>query len=133
MSNDDTQKADQIALHFYTKLFYVVNDARAIAEPRPQSKVDKWFNLENSRLGSLQQGSQRTLQIPFILTTTSPARNSGPVDYSRLDQYQVLVYNAPDTSRVRVEPVPKTVLLERWTLSFSPTTRGDYDTDESSV
>ena len=43
MSND-IQKADQIAFHFYTKLFYVVNQARATAEPRTQGKVDKWVS-----------------------------------------------------------------------------------------
>jgi len=41
MSND-THKADQIAFHFYTKLFYVLNEARATSEPRTQPKVDKW-------------------------------------------------------------------------------------------
>jgi hypothetical protein len=43
MSNDN-QKADQIAFHFYTKLFYIVNHARATAEPRLQPKVDKWVS-----------------------------------------------------------------------------------------
>ncbi len=45
MSNDN-QKADQIALHFYTKLFYVVSDARMTAESRLQSKVDKWVRFK---------------------------------------------------------------------------------------
>ena len=40
MSND--QKADQIAFHFYTKLFYAINDARATEAARAQSKLDKW-------------------------------------------------------------------------------------------
>jgi hypothetical protein len=41
MSND-TQRADQIAFHFYTKLFYVVNHARATANPTTATKPDKW-------------------------------------------------------------------------------------------
>ena len=41
MSND-IQKADQIAFHFYTKLFYAVNEARATEGVKAQQKVDKW-------------------------------------------------------------------------------------------
>lgn len=44
--SDIAQKADSIAFHFYTKLFYVVNHARATAEPTTPPKTDKWFNLE---------------------------------------------------------------------------------------
>jgi autophagy-related protein 13 len=36
------QKADQIAFHFYTKLFYTVNQARATEEHPSQGKIDKW-------------------------------------------------------------------------------------------
>ncbi|KAG1738008.1 hypothetical protein EDB19DRAFT_921557 [Suillus lakei] len=45
---DDTQiqKTDQVAHRFYTKLCLVVSNARATSELKPQSKVDKWFNLE---------------------------------------------------------------------------------------
>lgn len=41
MSND-IQKADQIAYHIFTKLALVVNQARITAEPKSQTKVDKW-------------------------------------------------------------------------------------------
>jgi len=82
MSND-TQKADQIALHFYTKLFYVVNDARNIGDSNLNSKVDKWVSYScliepymslnsvrscciavqfgDSRLRSIYEGRSRTL------------------------------------------------------------------------
>jgi autophagy-related protein 13 len=36
------QKADQIAFHFYTKLFYTINQARTTEEPHSQGKIDKW-------------------------------------------------------------------------------------------
>lgn len=50
MSNvsNDTQKADQIAHRFYTKLALVVNHARATAELNPQTKVDKWVRVHAS-------------------------------------------------------------------------------------
>jgi autophagy-related protein 13 len=38
---DDISKADTIAFHFYTKLFYTANHARATEEARAQSKLDK--------------------------------------------------------------------------------------------
>lgn len=41
MSND-ILKADQIAFHFYTKLFYIVNDARDTEGTQVPQKVDKW-------------------------------------------------------------------------------------------
>ncbi len=44
MSNE-TQKADQIAFHVYTKLSHVVNHARTTVEPRVQPKVDKWVSF----------------------------------------------------------------------------------------
>jgi autophagy-related protein 13 len=34
---------------------------------------------------------------------------------------QVLVYLAPDSSRVRMDPTPQHILLENWLLNFSPT------------
>lgn len=43
MSNE-TQKADQIAYRFYTKLVLVVNHARATVEPPAYAKVDKWVS-----------------------------------------------------------------------------------------
>ncbi len=62
MSNvsNDTQRADQIAYRFYTKLALVVNHARATAEPNPQTKVDKWVCTHTS------SGLQR-----FTILTTS--------------------------------------------------------------
>jgi autophagy-related protein 13 len=36
-----------------------------------------------------------------------------------LNNNQVLVYLAPDSSRVRIEPTPKYILLESWNLVFA--------------
>ena len=38
-----------------------------------------------------------------------------------LTNNQVLVYLAPDSSRVRMDPTPPHILLENWLLNFSPT------------
>ncbi|EAU86589.2 hypothetical protein CC1G_07785 [Coprinopsis cinerea okayama7 len=39
---------------------------------------------------------------------------------------QVLVHLTPESSRVRIEPTPRFIVLESWTLSFAPR-RGDED------
>ena len=33
---------------------------------------------------------------------------------------QVLVHHAPDSSRVRIEPAPRYIVLEAWSLAFAP-------------
>jgi autophagy-related protein 13 len=52
MSND-TQKADQIAYRYYTKLALVVHNARATVEPKAQAKPDKWVRLCTLPISSL--------------------------------------------------------------------------------
>lgn len=46
-----------------------------------------------------------------------------------LTNNQVLVYLAPDSSRVRLDPIPQHILLENWLLHFSPT----YTSSQHSV
>ncbi|THU77505.1 hypothetical protein K435DRAFT_621284, partial [Dendrothele bispora CBS 962.96] len=115
MSND-TQKADQIAFHFYTKLFYVLNHARATAEPGTNAKVDKWVTSNSSSSSPSSSFSSSTgvppLEIQVLLTIPD------------LNTNQVLVY-LPDSSsststRNRVQPTPKHVLLKKWVLEFTP-------------
>lgn len=57
------QKADQIAFHFHTKLFYTINQARATEESHSQGKIDKWV-----RLAQLQSTDSLTT---FIYSSTS--------------------------------------------------------------
>lgn len=47
-----------------------------------------------------------------------------------LTNNQVLVHLAPDSSRRRVEPTPKYILLEAWVLAFSPRQPGEEDTTD---
>ncbi|TFK37873.1 autophagy-related protein 13-domain-containing protein [Crucibulum laeve] len=128
MSNNDIQRADQIAFHFYTKLFYVVNEARATAEMRGAAKTDKWFNLETPDSDLFTREEKE----PFKSISLCP--HPGPpaleiqvlLTVPELTHNQVLVYLAPDSSRVRIEPTPRFVLLESWVLSFVP---HDQDVD----
>ncbi|EPS95097.1 hypothetical protein FOMPIDRAFT_1054486 [Fomitopsis schrenkii] len=118
MSNE-TQKADQITYRFYTKLSLVVHHARATLEAPAEAKVDKWFNLETPdpeifREQTRPYRSISTLepvpafQLQVLLCIPDLASN------------QVLVYNAPNSSRFRIDPTPTHVLLESWDLSFRP-------------
>ncbi|KAJ3989234.1 autophagy-related protein 13-domain-containing protein [Lentinula detonsa] len=117
----DAQKADQITFHFYTKLFYILNDARATAPAEIASvKTDKWFNLEtpDSDLWT-KEGRE-----PY--KTTSAPRLLPPLEIQvlltipdSLTNNQVLVYISPDSTRVAIQPTYKYVLLERWTLDLN--------------
>ncbi|KAJ3878052.1 phosphorylated protein that interacts with Vac8p, partial [Lentinula edodes] len=117
----DAQKADQITFHFYTKLFYVLNDARAtIPAEIASARTDKWFNLEtpDSDLWT-KEGREPyktisalrplpPLEIQVLLTVPDSLTNN-----------QVLVYISPDSSRVPIQSTYRYVLLERWVLELS--------------
>ncbi|TFK80497.1 hypothetical protein K466DRAFT_503784 [Polyporus arcularius HHB13444] len=118
MSNE-TQKADQIAHRLYSKLALVVNHARATHEPPLNAKVDKWFNLETPDPETFKEHTRiyRSIstahavplfQLQVLLCIPELATN------------QVLVYLAPDSSRVRIDPTPRYIVLESWTLEYSP-------------
>ncbi|KAF8148027.1 autophagy-related protein 13 [Crassisporium funariophilum] len=126
MSNE-THKADQIAFHFYTKLFYTVNHARATDESTTSSRVDKWFNLEipDSDLFS------REAREPFKNISLAPAPGPPPLEIQvllavpELTPNHVLVHITPSPSpstRLRIEPTPRYILLETWTLTLNPGT-----------
>lgn len=140
--SDIAQKADSIAFHFYTKLFYVVNHARATAEPTTPPKTDKWFNLETPDTdlftreqkepykALLSSGSPITSRPPRSLP---PPINAPPFELQvlltipELTHNQVLVVQDLDVpgggpgggQRRRIEPTPRHILLETWTLQFS--------------
>ncbi|EPQ51250.1 hypothetical protein GLOTRDRAFT_141074 [Gloeophyllum trabeum ATCC 11539] len=124
MSND-IQKADQIAWKFYSKLVLVVNNARTTEETGGQTKVDKWFNLETPDSDLYKEhlklyryisaaDSPRTLELQVLLAVPELTNN------------QALVYRAPDSSRLRVDPTPRYILLESWTLAFRPAAHSGY-------
>ena len=69
MMEDNQQKTDQIAYHFYTKLFSLVHDARVTVDPH-SLRYDKWvsqnFNLNHVVCSLLSSSS-----ISSRLTATS--------------------------------------------------------------
>ncbi|OSD08063.1 hypothetical protein PYCCODRAFT_1402208, partial [Trametes coccinea BRFM310] len=128
MSND-TQRADQIAHRLYSKLALVVNHARATIEPPPSAKVDKWFNLETPDPEIFKEYTRiyrsissapavPTFQLQVLLCVPELATN------------QVLVYTAPDSSRVRIDPTPRYIVLESWNLDFIPSHAGSHGSDD---
>ncbi|KIK58073.1 hypothetical protein GYMLUDRAFT_45621 [Collybiopsis luxurians FD-317 M1] len=135
MSHDAQQK---ITFHFYTKLFYVVNDARTSAALET-GKTDKWFNLEtpDSELWT------REGRDPY--RSISDPRSLPPLEIQvlltipeTLASNQVLVYIAPDSSRTPIESTYKYVLLERWVLELNtrdssvPSSSSESDFEASS-
>ncbi|KAF8964482.1 autophagy-related protein 13 [Flammula alnicola] len=135
MSND-IHKADQIAFHFYTKLFYAVNHARATEESKSSSRVDKWFNLETPDSDLFTKEARE----PYRSISLAPLPGPPPLEIQvllsvpELTNNQVLVYMSPDSPRVRIEPTKRFILLETWTLEMSPhrsglSGHGDTSTD----
>ncbi|CDO75852.1 hypothetical protein BN946_scf184833.g3 [Trametes cinnabarina] len=151
MSND-TQRADQIAHRLYSKLALVVNHARATVEPPPSAKVDKWVSalppyLHRAPLTALPSvplplSPQFNLETPdpeifkeyiriYRSISTAPAVPTFHLQVllcvPELTTNQVLVYLAPDSSRVRIDPTPRYIVLESWTLDFTPNPHGSDD------
>lgn len=130
MSND-IQKADQIAHRFYTKLCLVVSNARATSELRSQSKVDKWFNLETPD-SDLFKDHLRTYKAVSTAPALPPFELQVLLSVPELTTNQVLVHLAHDSSRLRVDPTPRHIVLENWLLNFTPSfqeAHGDSDAD----
>ncbi|THH16071.1 hypothetical protein EW146_g4509 [Bondarzewia mesenterica] len=127
MSND-TQKSDQIAHRYYTKLALVVNNARATAEPKAQAKPDKWFNLEIPDTDIFRE-HLRIYRSISTLSTPPPFHLRVLLSIPELTTNQVLVHHSPDSPRLRIEPTPKFILLESWSLTFSAQHRQPGDTD----
>ncbi|KIK78787.1 hypothetical protein PAXRUDRAFT_163009 [Paxillus rubicundulus Ve08.2h10] len=128
MSND-IQKADQIAHRFYTKLCLVVSNARTTAEPRSQGKPDKWFNLETPDL-DLFKDHLRIYRAVSSSPTPPPFELQVLLSIPESTTNQVLVYLAPDSSRIRIDPIPRYILLENWLLSFTPGFSQTHHNDE---
>ncbi|OBZ77362.1 Autophagy-related protein 13 [Grifola frondosa] len=100
MSNDESQKADQIAHRLYTKLILVVNHARATAEPSEDAKIDHWFNLD--------------IPDPDIFRRhTRIYRSISTTHYVPVFQLQVLLC-VPELTNNQY------ILLETWDLVFTP-------------
>ena len=133
MSND-TQRADQIVYHFYTKLVLVVHDARLPQEPNGPAKIDKWVSVSTLSGHSVLIRVQFNLEIPEsslfkdnirLYRTVSSAQSTPPFELQvllavpELNNNQVLVHVAPDSSRVRVDPPPRFILLETWAVNFA--------------
>ncbi|KAI8970887.1 autophagy-related protein 13-domain-containing protein [Trametes punicea] len=128
MSND-TQRADQIAHRLYSKLALVVNHARATVEPPPTAKVDKWFNLETPDPEIFKEHTRIYRSISSA-PSVPPFQLQVLLCVPELATNQVLVYLAPDSSRVRIDPTPRYIVLEAWNLDFVPYHAGSQDSDD---
>lgn len=127
MSND-IQKADQIAHRFYTKLCLVVLNARATSELKSHTKVDKWFNLETPD-SDLFRDHLRVYKAVSSSPAPPPLELQVLLSIPDLTTNQVLVHLAHDSSRSRVDPTPRHIVLENWLLNFVPEACGDSDSD----
>ncbi|THU79318.1 hypothetical protein K435DRAFT_597655, partial [Dendrothele bispora CBS 962.96] len=106
----------------WTKLSYVLHHAQGSAEPGPNAKVGKWvlsFSPSNSSSSLSSPSSSLSLS-----TSVPPLEIQVLLTIPDLNTNQVLAY-LPDSSsststRNRVLPTPKHVLLKKWVLEFTP-------------
>ncbi|KAF9532518.1 autophagy-related protein 13 [Crepidotus variabilis] len=113
-----TDRADQLSLHLYSKLFYLLNEARStdvkIDENRGL-KIDKWFCIETPTSDLFSKG----LQEPYRNISKYLSESSNPplleidvvLEIPELDD-RISV----DTSEIRFEPKPRLVVLEKWKI-----------------
>ncbi|KIK51133.1 hypothetical protein GYMLUDRAFT_65002 [Collybiopsis luxurians FD-317 M1] len=108
----------RITFHLYTKLFYVINEARS-TDAVDRNKVDKWFNLETPHSDSWTREGQDPYRS--ISDSWSPPRLEIQVLLTvpdTLPSNHRLVYTASGTSRVPVDTKYKYIVLESWDLDF---------------
>ncbi|PFH49853.1 hypothetical protein AMATHDRAFT_132443, partial [Amanita thiersii Skay4041] len=127
------QKADQIALHIYTKLFHVLYQARASPDSPllTTTTTDRWFNLETpdsdlfprelrelyKAISTTFPAPPPTLYISVLLAVPELSNNHVLVALAQSQQQQ---QSQPgSSSRIRIEPTPRYVLLESWSMTFT--------------
>ncbi|KAJ7573751.1 autophagy-related protein 13-domain-containing protein [Mycena floridula] len=125
------QKSDQIAFHFYTKLFYVVQEARG---DESAARTDKWFNLETPDSDVLpKEIRERYKSISVWCHDASASTSSAPpppleiqvvLQVPELNNKDVLVHlgdtnGTASSSRTPLIPTPRWILLETYTLEFA--------------
>ncbi|KAJ3966918.1 autophagy-related protein 13-domain-containing protein [Lentinula raphanica] len=117
----DAQKADQITFRFHTKLFSLLNDARATASAETNTnKTEKWFNIETPDPDLWTKEGRELYKTISALRTLPPLEIQVLLTVpDTLTNNQVLVYISPDSSRVPIQTVYKYILLERWTLELN--------------
>ncbi|KAJ3828720.1 phosphorylated protein that interacts with Vac8p [Lentinula raphanica] len=117
----DAQKADQITFRFHTKLFSLLNDARATASAETNTnKTEKWFNIETPDPDLWTKEGRELYKTISALRTLPPLEIQVLLTVpDTLTNNQALVYISPDSSRVPIQTVYKYILLERWTLELN--------------
>ncbi|KAG9056858.1 hypothetical protein FS842_009378 [Serendipita sp. 407] len=119
-STSNIQKADQIASRFFIKFLLILVAARSTAiEQGPRSaKVDKWFNLETPDT-DIHRDHMRAFRAISTLGTPPTLTLHVVLTIPELGANQALVAVDAFDARLRMEPTPRAILLETWTLSVS--------------
>ncbi|KXN81971.1 Autophagy-related protein 13 [Leucoagaricus sp. SymC.cos] len=117
MMEEQQQKTDQIAYHFYTKLLH---DARVTTDSH-SLRHDKWFNLESPD-SDLFTKDARDLYKYITRHKPPPFELEVVLCIPELAQNQAVVYLPPSSSaptRQPLEPTPELIVLEVWTVTLS--------------
>jgi len=85
----------------------------------PVVSLLRQFNLEVPE-SSLFKDNIRLYRSVSTAQSTPPFELQVLLSVPELNNNQVLVHVAPDSSRVRVDPPPRFILLETWVINFTP-------------
>ncbi|KAG8822903.1 hypothetical protein FRC17_009449, partial [Serendipita sp. 399] len=118
-STSNIQKADQIASRFFIKFLLILVAARstAIEQGSRSARVDKWFNLETSDT-DIHRDHMRAFRAISTMNTPPTLTIYVVLTIPELGSNQALVALDGD-ARLKMEPNPRAILLETWTLSVS--------------
>ncbi|KAF8576025.1 hypothetical protein K439DRAFT_1362540 [Ramaria rubella] len=129
-TNDSSSKADQIAHKFFSKFALLLHHARAIPH-LPQSRVDKWFNLETPDTDQFRDHLRLYRTLSSSSSSLPPFELQVLLSVPELATNQVLVLSDATATRARVDPTPSHVLLESWVVVFNP--GRTYDDDRPDI
>ncbi|CAG8471378.1 5536_t:CDS:2, partial [Acaulospora colombiana] len=115
------QKADQIASRFFIKFLLIVVSSRStVIEHGPRSaKFDKWTPDTD-----IHRDHMRTFRSLSTMSTLPSLTLHTVLTIPDLGTNKVLVALDSVGSRLRIEPTPRAILLETWTLTATQPQRG---------
>ncbi|KZS90110.1 hypothetical protein SISNIDRAFT_209577 [Sistotremastrum niveocremeum HHB9708] len=118
---ESTQRANAIARNIFSKFVAVVSNARITNAPEQDNvKQDKWFNLETPDPHLFKDNLRLYHSISTLSSPPPPLELQVLLSVPELTTNQALVLVDSQSSRARVVPTPRYVLLESWVLVFNP-------------
>lgn len=133
-ASSSSSKVDQIAHRFFIKFLLILVSSRSTSiESGPRSlKTDKWFNLETPDT-DLHRDHMRAYRALSTLSTLPTLTLHIVLTIPELSTNRALVAVDAVNTRIRIEPTPRAILLESWTISATPPPSSNSSSGSSSL